>query len=774
MILKELRAINFKSLRDETVKFEKGVTLIRGLNESGKSTIMEAILYALYTYVLRPTTNPAHAKLIEHNSSRAFVQLTFQIGDRTFQVTREIFRSSKRSSKSRIDEILPNRKSKPLGVQSVTKVNETVMQLMGDISYHELVSSCIVAQKELGKLVELRAGKRKDIINVFLNLEHFNKILDRVKDIRRILLGKREAGGGKIDSEENKKETLLQARDQFDEFMGEKNEKIISVEDLKKQLKSTRAELDEKQSLLKRLEKYDDAREKQDSINGEIESIKKQIDIHEKRLDKLADLETERKEIQADFDELEYIRSATPEIPQIEEAKSSYEGLEQELRIVTQSEAKQKNGWQKEKKEAENLKPTTHEQEIISSSINLRMIGVSALFTVICLILGVSINQLLILGSIPFVIIMVYLLYRYLRKLSLSEKNLKYLKQKERQKAQWDSLLDIREEITRINGELEAEIDSIEPKISKLPSELKPEHAELNIDVISDILEKYEDTAEKRKNLHSRIKQIDEQLDEKPEIQTEISSLEREKDKKQDELTEVIFPELPKSIEFSKELLENTQDEVTSLTARAAGLKQEIKGLKIRIGELEEYLRDHEGVHEKYNEQVAKVKHLIEEAEVSGIVKEALEETSRNLRQRVRPSVERHMQQILPVITDNRYKAVRLVDDYNLEVWSEDAGEFQEKEMFSGGTEDQFLLAMRIAFALSLLPFRKYVKPDFLFLDEPLGSSDMIRREGIMNLTNTVLSESFEQIIIISHVEGLEEYIDHIIEVEDGQVRSTQ
>jgi DNA repair exonuclease SbcCD ATPase subunit len=45
-----------------------------------------------------------------------------------------------------------------------------------------------------------------------------------------------------------------------------------------------------------------------------------------------------------------------------------------------------------------------------------------------------------------------------------------------------------------------------------------------------------------------------------------------------------------------------------------------------------------------------------------------------------------------------------------------------------------------------------------------------VRREGIMNLTQTVLAESFQQIIIISHVEDLEEYIDNIIEVEEGRM----
>src|SRR5207253_2589674 len=86
-------------------------------------------------------------------------------------------------------------------------------------------------------------------------------------------------------------------------------------------------------------------------------------------------------------------------------------------------------------------------------------------------------------------------------------------------------------------------------------------------------------------------------------------------------------------------------------------------------------------------------------------------------------------------------------------------------------TEDQLLLAMRLAFALALIPQAKGRNPEFLFLDEPLGSSDKVRREGILALMHGELSENFKQIFLISHVGDLEVEADTIIEMDNGAVR---
>ena len=141
------------------------------------------------------------------------------------------------------------------------------------------------------------------------------------------------------------------------------------------------------------------------------------------------------------------------------------------------------------------------------------------------------------------------------------------------------------------------------------------------------------------------------------------------------------------------------------------------------------------------------------------------------MRNRVKPQVERYMGLILPVITSGRYKAVELDDDYTVRVFDPEAGEFKPKEVFSGGTEDQLLLAMRLAFALALIPQAKGQSPEFLFLDEPLGSSDRIRREGILALLRKELAQNFRQIFLISHVGDLEAEADTIILMENGTVR---
>jgi len=57
-----------------------------------------------------------------------------------------------------------------------------------------------------------------------------------------------------------------------------------------------------------------------------------------------------------------------------------------------------------------------------------------------------------------------------------------------------------------------------------------------------------------------------------------------------------------------------------------------------------------------------------------------------------------------------------------------------------------------------------------MFLDEPLGSSDEARREGILNLLNTELSQSFKQIFLVSHISDLDEQVKHIIRLENGEV----
>jgi exonuclease SbcC len=129
------------------------------------------------------------------------------------------------------------------------------------------------------------------------------------------------------------------------------------------------------------------------------------------------------------------------------------------------------------------------------------------------------------------------------------------------------------------------------------------------------------------------------------------------------------------------------------------------------------------------------------------------------------------MSEIISHITDGRYKAVRInPDTYDIEVFDSEAGEFMRRDIYSGGTNDQFLLAMRIAFTLALIPSAKGNYPKFLFLDEPLGSSDAERRNRIIQLLSEKLTKYFDQIFLITHVNAAEPPGTTVITLREGRI----
>ena len=93
--LKHLRVANFKALRDVELGFpEVGSILIEGLNESGKSTLFEAVYFALYG---RPLVADIEST-VRYTAKEAFVELAFMVDateividiDREFPIRRGV------------------------------------------------------------------------------------------------------------------------------------------------------------------------------------------------------------------------------------------------------------------------------------------------------------------------------------------------------------------------------------------------------------------------------------------------------------------------------------------------------------------------------------------------------------------------------------------------------------------------------------------------------------------------------------------------------------
>lgn len=130
------------------------------------------------------------------------------------------------------------------------------------------------------------------------------------------------------------------------------------------------------------------------------------------------------------------------------------------------------------------------------------------------------------------------------------------------------------------------------------------------------------------------------------------------------------------------------------------------------------------------------------------------------LNARVRPELAELASAHLSDITDGRYNALEIDDNYNVLVLEDG----EEKPVISGGEEDIANLVLRVAIS-QMIAERAGQHLSTLFLDEVFGSLDLERRENVLQLLQK-LHDRFEQVILITHVETVREGLDHVIRLE--------
>jgi uncharacterized protein YhaN len=143
---------------------------------------------------------------------------------------------------------------------------------------------------------------------------------------------------------------------------------------------------------------------------------------------------------------------------------------------------------------------------------------------------------------------------------------------------------------------------------------------------------------------------------------------------------------------------------------------------------------------------------------------EMLTELKDQLRARCGPSIAEFMGWVLPRLTGGRYDTVRLSSELAVEIFSSEKGDYVALDRLSGGTIDQLLLALRLAFSKALV-FTKE-SPDYaqyLFFDEPFASFDEGRADSFLRFLRQP-DRNFSQIFLVSHLPGLAQHCDKLIE----------
>ncbi|HEY2065160.1 MAG TPA: SMC family ATPase [Gemmatimonadaceae bacterium] len=130
-----------------------------------------------------------------------------------------------------------------------------------------------------------------------------------------------------------------------------------------------------------------------------------------------------------------------------------------------------------------------------------------------------------------------------------------------------------------------------------------------------------------------------------------------------------------------------------------------------------------------------------------------------DLNVQLRPEMSELASAFLIDLTDARYDELELDDSYNLTVLEDGV----PKPVISGGEEDIANLCLRLAIS-QMIAERAGQSFSLLILDEVFGSLDESRRQNVVELLRG-LQDRFEQVILITHVEQVREGLDRVISV---------
>ena len=775
MKLLSLYANNFKKLKlKQPLLFTEGIILITGLNESGKSTILDAILYALFGRMIRPSQKPGNDEIISYGANDCTVKLEFAIASNKYRITREVHKT--RPGRALLQEIRPDGSTRNLAT-SFGETTDEVERLLGGITYNEIVASSVVAQKDLERLIKQRLDDRRKVINIFLNLESFNKVQDELESDRNSIEGTTR-NPGRLTMEQRELENLQEQLKQYKEGQTQLTTLEEKVKGSKTELVDYETRFQQTDGLFKVLTEYNEISHRKSSL--EVEVVDKS-QLVENLNGQLAQLRLNKKELEhsrekaREFNELPSIRAELEKASSlIDIAKGLRLSLEQTQGNIRSQEASLVD----KQKELETVPAASSPRTMNNITNHWTYLILTAAFGAGSL-LSFLLGQVLVtvgLGSLA----VVFLLLHARQISTISQTQRTTLTKEEQDRLTNLELVKIMEdELSRMKGDLpglEENQTSVSLQaltllrsIPKFTDLLSKELAdpERGFEIINSA---YQKDLQNQSAIENKIGMLESMVKNGSGLKDRLETAEQDLTKAKEKLATLILPSLPDGVVFSEDLLDETETQRDDLHGMVSRVKAQIEEAIARQREIKSFIEENKDIEEKTMMQEKNVALLRKELGVLKYALKGIEETSESLRNRVKPQVERYMGLILPVITSGRYKAVQLDDDYTVRVFDPDAGEFKPKEVFSGGTEDQMLLAMRLAFALALMPQAKGRNPEFLFLDEPLGSSDKVRRDGILALMHKELSQNFKQIFLVSHGGDLEAEANSIIQMDNGTV----
>ena len=789
MILCKLKLENFKKYQSYSLEFKEGLVGIIGKNGSGKSTIFEAILFALYGQL----KNKGYKDIVRNSNASTkdivLVELDFEFEGIEYKVSRE-FRGKALSANAKFYK---NGELISTGAKEVTTsiVNLTKMNM--DAFLHTLFAS----QKELTNLSNSKPEDRKKMIRKLLGLEKIDFVEKELIEKSREL--KREIGAFT--------EVLLSS-----EEVEVKNKHIVEYKQTKEELEK-QVELKAKQVDSSKLLELDIQNElnlflktKEQKLNlaSQCEILKNSINTHIRNQAKLNDdvnnLKQKQNELKG-FDHIkeEYVRvhDTIKEQEKLKEHHIRKEGLLLEQVSLREQYTKSKDSITKlveETKEHKSLieKEKELEKHIVEykeqvnkklqeeKSYEQKIAGENKLIADT----NIKIQRIKELGresncptcTRP-------LLDEYDNVLQSLEDIVKQSKREKIAKLQEElqvlSNQRIKEEekFSIVNHDffvISKSINLIESKKRDLVKEEehfekvkahglknKSELEKLSSFVYDKVsheaaLEKQKELKAKYENvlaLETMLLRLDKVLDDLNTVSQTINDLSKKYDTLELEYKAINYDEV-KHKEKEKQFAEVKKQKEEQSTL--------LNNLKVQIATINGHLQTIQQSLDDNTKQLSKVQTKKDDLKDYDKIKTSLGEFKTKLNSKVAPRISSFASNMYALITKGKYQHIEVSNDFDFFIYDE--GKKYPIERFSGGEVDLANLVLRIAISKTLAELSGTSSVGFLAFDEVFGSQDEARRLEILEAFHTI-KEQYRQIFLISHEMEIKEMFESVVEL---------
>ena len=262
---------DFLSHSNTKLEFENGVTVFVGDNGAGKSSIIDAITFALFGQ----HTRKSNKGLIKRGTNQGFAKVRFSVNSKQFEAVRKI--DSKGTLAAKFAEVIGNDRieiaageRKQFG-ESMTHEVERVIGL----DFEKLKIASIVQQGELNTIINAKPKEFKELLNAIIGIDKLDIASEAMKTV-------------------NKK-----FREKIKENVGYDDTHIeILLRDLEKYEKEIEESKPQKDQL----------KLKQEKLKKEVDKLREEIEIETPKIDKIKQIELRKKEL------LSYAKEAIREI----------------------------------------------------------------------------------------------------------------------------------------------------------------------------------------------------------------------------------------------------------------------------------------------------------------------------------------------------------------------------------------------------------------------------------------------------------------------------